>query len=242
MIKAKFGSTYSMSRNARIIISDYPHHIIQRGHNRQVVFGTDDDYIFYLDNLREWKEKLACKVYAYCLMTNHVHLIIDPGNDAGNLAMLMKRIAGRQTRRVNKLEMRSGTLWEGRYKSSPISTNEYLLACCRYVELNPVRAEMVPFPEAYRWSSYRVKVGMVKQDWLDFDPHYLGLAATAKKRQKLYREFIFGTISDEELVQIRESIQRGQLTGTDKFIEEIEAKVGKRIECRGQGRPKNIHK
>jgi putative transposase len=231
-----------MSRNARIIISDYPHHIIQRGHNRQTVFTTDEDYLFYLDNLREWKEQLACKVYAYCLMTNHVHLIIDPGNDASNLAMLMKRIAGRQTRRVNKIEMRSGTLWEGRYKSSPISTNEYLMACCRYVELNPVRAKMVSFPEAYRWSSYGAKVGMAKQDWLDFDPQYLGLAVTAKKRQEKYREFVSGTISDEEMLRIRGAIQRGQLTGTEKFIEEIEAKVGKRIECRGQGRPKKIHK
>jgi putative transposase len=142
-----------MSRNVRIIISDYPHHIIRRGHNRQVVFATDDDYKLYLDNLRKLKEKLACKVYAYCLMTNHVQLIIDPGKDAGNLAVLMKRIAGRQTRRVNKVEMRNGTLWEGRYKSSPISTNEYLLARCRYVELNPVRAEKVPLPEAYRWKT-----------------------------------------------------------------------------------------
>ncbi len=132
-----------MPRNARIIIDDYPHHIIQRGHNRQVVFASDDDYLFYLDNLQEWKDTFGCKVYAYCLKTNHVHLIIDPGTDGHSLAMLMKRIAGRQTRYVNKREKRGGTLWEGRYKSSPISTNEYFLACCRYVELNPVRAGIV---------------------------------------------------------------------------------------------------
>lgn len=227
-----------MPRNARIIINNYPHHIIQRGHNRQVVFATDDDYLFYLDNLQEWKEKFGCKVYAYCLMTNHVHLIIDPGTDERNLPLLMKRIAGRQTRYVNRIEERSGTLWEGRYKSSPISTNDYLLACCRYVELNPVRAGIVAVPEAYRWSSYRAKVGMTKQDWLDFDPHYLGLASTAKKRQKEYRDFIMGTISDEEMEQIRNAIQRGQLTGDEKFVEEIEEKVGKRIEFRGQGRPR----
>ena len=183
---------YRMPRNARIIVNNYPHHIIQRGHNRQVVFASDDDFLFYLENLKQWKDAFGCKVYAYCLMTNHVHLIIDPGIDAHNLAMLMKRIAGRQTRHVNKLENRSGTLWEGRYKSSPISTDEYLLACCRYVELNPVRAGIVAAPEAYRWSSYGAKVGMTKQDWLDFDPCYLGLAATAKKRQERYREYILG--------------------------------------------------
>jgi putative transposase len=231
-----------MPRNARIILDGYPHHIIQRGHNRQVVFASDDDYLFYLDNLKEWKDTLGCKVYAYCLMTNHVHLIIDPGSHGQNLAMLMKRVAGRQTRHVNKIAKRSGTLWEGRYKSSPISTDEYLLACCRYIELNPVRAGIVATPEAYRWSSYRAKVGISDDDCLDFDPHYLGLAATARKRQKNYREYLLETISAAEAEQIRGAIQRGQLTGGAKFVKEIEAKVGKRIEFRGQGRPKTAIK
>ena len=203
-----------------------------------MVFASDDDYFFYLDNLQEWKGKFGCKVYAYCLMTNHVHLIIDPGTDERNLAMLMKRVAGRQTRYVNKIEKRSGTLWEGRYKSSPISTNDYLLNCCRYVELNPVRAGIVAVPEGYRWSSYGAKIGITNQDLLDFDPHYLGLASTEKKRQENYRDFVLGTISEEETEQIRRAVQRGQLTGTDKFVEEIAAKVGRRIEFRGQGRPR----
>jgi putative transposase len=154
----------------------------------------------------------------------------------------MKRVAGRQTRYVNKIEKRSGTLWEGRYKSSPISTDEYLLACCRYIELNPVRAGIVAAPEAYRWSSYRGKVGINEDDCLDFDPHYLGLAATAKKRQKNYRDYLLETISADEVEKIRGAIQRGQLTGGAKFVKEIEAKVGKRIEFRGQGRPKTAIK
>lgn len=125
-----------MPRRARIVLPNCPHHVIQRGHNRQVVFASDDDYLFYLDTLQEWKTALGCKVYAYCLMTNHIHLVIDPGDEPENLALLMKRVAGRQTRFVNKMEKRSGSLWEGRYKSSPINANEFLLACCRYVELN----------------------------------------------------------------------------------------------------------
>ena len=227
-----------MPRNARIIIDGFPHHIIQRGHNRQTVFSSDGDYLFFLDNLREWKDTLGCKVYAYCLMTNHVHLIIDPGANGRNLAMLMKRIAGRQTRHANKIEKRSGTLWEGRYKSSPISTKEYLLPCCRYVELNALRAGMVAAPEDYRWSSFRAKAGITDLAWLDLDSGYLGLATTAKKRQKKYRDYILAAVPDGEIEQIRGAIQRGQLTGSDKFIEEIEAKVGKRIEFRGPGRPK----
>jgi len=90
-----------MPRTARIVVMGYPLHIIQRGHNKQVVFASDEDYQYYLDNLCEWKEKLGCKVYACCLMTHHVHLIVDPGEDGANLARLMKRVAGRQTRYLN---------------------------------------------------------------------------------------------------------------------------------------------
>lgn len=231
-----------MPRTARILISNYPHHIIQRGHNKQVVFASDEDYLYYLDTLQEWKEILGCRVYAYCLMTNHVHLIIDPGEDANNISLLMKRVAGRQTRYVNKLERRTGTLWEGRYKSSPISTNEYLLACGRYVELNPVRVGIVPDPGAYKWSSYRVKVGLTKQEWLDFDPCYLDLASSQKDREEKYQEWIRDTIPEGETKQIREAIQRGQLTGSRRFSEEIAVKIGRRIEHRGRGRPRKHKK
>lgn len=231
-----------MPRSARIVIHDYPHHIIQRGHNRQVVFVSEDDYLFYLDSLREWKEKLGCKVYSYCLMTNHVHLVVDPGRDEHNLSLLMKRIAGRQTRHINKLDRRSGTLWDGRYKSSPISTNDYLMACCRYVELNPVRAGLVTQPEDYRWSSYSAKVGLILDDCLDFDPMYLSLALSSKKRQDKYRDYVLGTLSAEETEHICGAIQRGQLTGSDKFVEEIEKRMGKRVEFRGQGRPSKVEK
>ena len=156
-----------MPRTARIVVTGYPHYIIQRGYNRQVVFALDEDYQYYLDNLCEWKEKLGCKVYAYCLMTNHVYLIVDPGEDGGNLARLMKRVAGRQTRYLNKLEKRTGSLWEGRFKSSTISADKYLLACSRYVELNPVRAGIVADPGDYRWSSYGSKTSDKKEAWTD---------------------------------------------------------------------------
>ena len=109
-----------MPRSARIIMPNHPHHVIQRGHNQQTVFTNDDHYRYYLDNLAEWKEALDCKIFAFCLMPNHVHLVIDPGGNPENLGKLMKRVAGRQTRYANRVEGRSGTLWEGRYKSSPI--------------------------------------------------------------------------------------------------------------------------
>ena len=227
-----------MPRAARVILPNYPHHIIQRGHNRSVVFTTDEDYLYYLENLKEWKKELDCKIYAYCLMTNHIHLIVACGEKVENLGLLMKRVAGRQTRYVNKLEGRRGTLWESRFKSSPIEIDEYLLACCRYIELNPVRARIVDNPGQYKWSSYRFKVGGEEADWIDLDPCYQGLGTTDREREERYKEWVQADIPEEEFQLIQQGIQREQLTGTNRFIEEVAGKIGRRIEFRGQGRPK----
>ena len=227
-----------MPRRARTVVPNYPHHIIQRGHNRQVVFVGDEDYLYYLENLKEWKDKVGCKVYAYCLMTNHVHLLVEPTEQSESLALLMKRVAGRQTRYVNKLEGRCGTLWEGRYKSSPVDKDEYLLACGRYIELNPVRAGIAAAPQDYRWSSFQHRAGLVPMGWLDTDPCYSGLGDSDSLRGMRYKQWVEESIPDNEWDLIRKALQRGQLTGSGRFVEEIESKVGKRIETRGQGRPK----
>ena len=110
-----------MPRIGRVVVPNYPHHIVQRGHNRQVVFAGGDDFRYYLDTLKTWKMEYGVKVYGYCLMTNHVHLVLEPPEEVAALGRLMKRLAGRQTRYVNRLEGRRGTLWESRYKSSPIA-------------------------------------------------------------------------------------------------------------------------
>ncbi|MFT5133436.1 MAG: putative transposase [Gammaproteobacteria bacterium] len=109
-----------MPRKARLLVPGYPHHIVQSGHNRKVVFLADEDYQFYIENLKEWKLKLGIKLHAWCLMTNHIHLIVEPGEDTKTVSELMKRMAGRQAAFVNKQEYRSGALWEGRFKASPI--------------------------------------------------------------------------------------------------------------------------
>ena len=224
-----------MPRGARIVLANRPHHIVQRGHDRQVVFAGDHDYRYYLATVREWKEQLGCKVYAYCLMTNHVHLVVDPGDEPKHLALFMKRVAARQTRLVNRIEQRSGTLWESRFKSSPIETDCYLLACCRYVEMNPVRAGMVGAPEDYPWSSCRSRVGMVREDWLDNLPTY------AEGRFQIYPQrygdWLRSAVPPGEWELIRKAVQRCQLTGGDSFREEVEETIGRRIEMRGPGRP-----
>lgn len=166
-------------------------------------------------------------------MTNHVHLILSPGDDAKTISQLMKRLAGRQTRYVNKQERRTGSLWEGRYKSSPIQTDQYLLQCCRYVELNPVKAGMVKRAEDYRWSSFRSKVGQAVSTLLDHDPCYQAMSAP----ENCYRQFVEQGISEEEQCFIRSRVQCNGLTGGSVFLDEIRRRTGLRIEHRLPGRP-----
>lgn len=226
-----------MPRRHRIAVPGYPHHIVQRGHNRQAVFVTNDDRLAYLATLCEFRRELGLQVHGYCLMTNHVHLILNPGNDATNLGKLMKRLAGRHTRRVNRLERRTGTAWEGRFKCSPIESDSYLLACARYVDLNPVRARIVERPEDYPWSSYRARTGLSDCSWLDPDPCFLALASTSEQRQRHYREFVARGIPEQQIEFLRAAIQRNQLTGSESFILEIERRIGERVLNRRPGRP-----
>ena len=226
-------------RLARAVVPNYPHHIVQRGHNRGVVFAEAKDFEYYLAALADLKTAFGVKVYGFCLMTNHVHLLLAPGEDTAGLGQLMKGLAGRQTRYVNRQEGRSGTLWESRYKSSPIQTDAYLLACCRYVELNPVRAGLTDRPDGYRWSSYRQHVGQENAfPWLDPAPVFNALGPTAERRAERYAEFVRSAIPEGEWLLIREALQRGQLTGNARFVDEVEAILGRRIEHRKRGRPR----
>ena len=228
-----------MPRIGIAVLPDYPHHIIQRGHNQQVVFVEASDFKRYLETLADFKDIYGVKVYAWCLMTNHVHLLVAPKDMAG-LGKLMKRLAGRQTRYHNRLEGRSGTLWESRYKSSPVDSDSYLLACARYIELNPVRARMSASPEEYLWSSCRHRLGIAHNKWLDLDPCYLALGTTTEERRLRYREFLRTAIPEGKWRLIREAMQRGQLTGTDRFVAQVETILGKRIENRSPGRPPKV--
>jgi putative transposase len=226
-----------MPRMGRIVLPNYPHHVVQRGHNRQVVFAHSDDCQRYLADLKELKQAFGVKVYAYCLMTNHVHLLLAPGEAVTGLGQLMKALAARATRYRNRLEGRTGTLWESRYKSSVVQTDAYLLACSRYIELNPVRAGMVASPADFIWSSYRTRIGLEADDWLDSDPCFLALADTQARRRERYATFVGQAAPSDEVNLIRDAMQRGQLTGNNRFIDEIERIAGLRIERRGRGRP-----
>jgi putative transposase len=225
---------------ARVVLPHYPHHVVQRGHNKQVVFAHPEDFERYLADLQELKTALGVKVYAFCLMTNHVHLLLAPGDNAAGLGQLMKSLAGRMTRYRNKLERRSGTLWESRYKSSLVQTDTYLLACSRYIELNPVRAQMVEHAQDYPWSSLHLRRSeKIESRWLDEDPCFHELGATYAERLARYNVFVDQATQPSELRLIRDALQRGQLTGNSRFTDEIERITGVRVSQRARGRPAN---
>lgn len=220
------------------MLSNYPHHIVQRGHNRQVVFAGEDDFQRYMSDIAELKEAFHIRLYAWCLMTNHVHLLVCP-DSAAELGQFMKGLAARATRYRNRLEGRSGTLWEGRYKSSLVDSEAYLLACCRYIELNPVRARMVARVEDYPWSSFQHRMQQNHcNTLLDEHPCYRELADNPLERQEHYKQYVNAGIPDNEFQLIQQAVNRNQLTGGSRFIDEIEQITGKRLELRGQGRPK----
>lgn len=227
----------AVPRNPRIFLPNFPLHIIQRGHNQQPVFAEPADYEYYIENLIETKATFGIKIYGYCLMTNHVHLIAAPGAIAENVSKMMKVLAARQTRYVNKIEKRTGTLWEGRFKASLIDSDRYLLACYRYVDLNPVRASIVELPEQYPWCSYRDHTAITQSTWLDDSPAYSLLGNSVAERIRVYQSFVSDGTSDRELSFIRMAARRNQLTGSDKFRHQIEKRIGRRISAAGRGRP-----
>ena len=227
-----------MPRSPRIVLPGFPHHVIQQGHNKEPVFLEEADYVFYLETLAELKQQFDCRVFSYALMTTHSHLTIDPGVVVENLARLMKRLGGRYTRYVNRRERTTGTAWNGRYRSSPIETETYFLACLRYSDLNPVRAGMVLRAGDYRWSSYRHWAGIDDIPWLDEHPIYTELGTSAEDRQEAYRRWVHAAVPRREWETIRLATARGHPIGNDRFRQEIERRLERRIEVRGPGRPR----
>lgn len=210
---------------------------MQRGHNRQPCFFAEEDYHTYLHWLGEALQKEKCSLHAYALMTNHVHLLLTP-QDAKAVPKLIIALGRRYVQYINVTYRRTGTLWDSRYKSSLIQAEPYLLACQRYIELNPVRAAMVDDPAHYRWTSYRANA--LAQTSAIITPHllYRALGKTAAERQSAYRGMFRTQLDREAIDNIRLALNQSQPLGNERFYQQIEKMTGQRRESKARGRPR----
>ncbi len=210
-----------MARHPRFVLPGHPQHVIQRGNNRNVIFAEDADYCIYMEKLGEACERFGCRIHAYVLMTNHVHLLITPETEQG-ISKAMQSLGRQYVQYFNYRYQRTGTLWEGRYKASLLDTTQYLLTCYRYIELNPVRACMVEQPAEYRWSSYRYNAMGVDDPLVVPHDSYLSLAPGDVLRLEAYRALFDDVINEQTLKAIREATNRAWVLGDDRFRNEIE--------------------
>ena len=225
-----------MARLGRYFLPGQPLHVIQRGNNRQAIFFDAADYRRYRDWLGAAASQYGCAIHAYVLMTNHVHLLVTP-EDAESLPRLMQSLGRRYVRYMNATYRRTGTLWEGRYRAAPIDSETYFLACCRYIELNPVRAGMSAHPRDYRWSSYKAHASGAADALLTDHPLYRALGKSMAERQAAYRALFRAALDEAFLKALRTATQGGWALGGERFQRQIAKAAGRRAAPLPKGRP-----
>ena len=202
-------------------------HVVQRGNNRQICFAEEADLKAYANWLREAAEKFDVAVHAWVFMTNHVHLLLTPATAVG-VSRCMQHLGRHYVRYFNYRYERTGTLFEGRFNSSLVQSQQYLLACQRYIELNPVRAGLVGDPADYTWSSYRAHAfGHGARMWQPH-PEYLALGANGRTRRSAYRTLFATEIEATLVAGIRHALQTGLVLGNERFRKEVELLTGQR--------------
>ncbi len=226
-----------MPRKPRYFLQGIPAHIVQRGNNRQAVFFEQADYATYLSLLSKAKERYSCIIHSYALMTNHVHVLATP-ETRESISQMMQYVGRQYVPYVNQKYQRTGTLWEGRFKATIVESAEYLLACYRYIEMNPVRAGIVEHPAEYRWSSYGKNALLKGNPLVNEHSGYLALGSTAEQRASKYRSLFELEVSDAELANIRSHTLSGTPLGNDKFRTQIETALETSTGKVKRGRPK----
>lgn len=220
-----------MPRLSRTVCARVPHHITQRGNRREAVFFSDDDRTVYLNWLKEYAERYAVDIFAYCLMSNHIHLIAVPANDDG-LEKMLKPLHMRYAQRVNRARGWRGHLWQGRFFSSALD-EDYLWAALRYVERNPVRARMVRRAENYRWSSAAAHCGLEENRVLTKKAAWLRQCESIGD----WSAWLAEGDEPQSLEMIRRNVEKGLPCGSEKFIQKLEQITGRALRYRPRGRP-----
>jgi putative transposase len=223
-----------MARLPRFIIPGQPQHVILRGNNRTEIFCAEADYQFYRDKLQDACTTHSCHLHAYVLMTTHIHLLITP-NEEQSLSKTIQMLGRYYVQYFNYCYQRTGPLWEGRYKATLIDSENYLLTCMRYIELNPVRANMVAHPSEYPWSSYRHNAVGQLDELITPHTEYQRLDKTAEERQSVYRQLFNHHISEASLSEIRTATNKAWVLGNDRFKQRIQAKLDRRVEPMARG-------
>lgn len=225
-----------MPRKPRCYLPGVPAHIVQRGNNRQPCFFAARDYVVYREALADGLQRYGAQLHAYVLMTNHVHLLITPEHP-DSLSRVMQHVGRQYVGYVNAAYRRTGTLWEGRHKASIIDAERYLLACCRYIELNPVRAGMVSDPADYEWSSYRHHALGVPDDLVTPHPLFMEMGVDVGQRQCVWRALVAEGVGRPVVDEIRKSLTHDFPLGDGKFRERIEGELQRSVGRLDRGRP-----
>ena len=225
-----------MARQPRLNLPGILQHLVQRGNDRQACFAAETDYLRYQQELKEASAKHDCAIHAYVLMTNHVHLLVTPAT-TGAISRMMQAVGRRYVGSFNARYRRTGTLWEGRFKAALVDTDRYLLTCYRYIELNPVRAQMTDDPSTYPWSSYHHNA--LGQHTSLITPHeqYMLMASTPAARQAAYRALVREQLEEKSLDDLRQHTQQQQAWGSERFQQQIEALTQRSVSVRPRGRP-----
>ncbi len=223
-------------RLPRLFAPGQTHHLIQRGNNRSAIFFDDADRQAYLGWLGEALACEGCTLHAYVLMTNHVHLLVTADHPS-SLPRALQSLGRRYVGHVNRLHHRTGTLWEGRYKSTVVDSETYVLACHRYIETNPLRAGMVSVPEGYPWSSFHHNALGRPDPLLTPHPVYVALGPTPANRRDAYIALFRHALDDETVAAIRDATQRSWALGSERFQQEIARALQRRVTPPKRGRP-----
>jgi putative transposase len=225
-----------MARLPRLTLPGYPHHIIQRGNNSQAIFASQADYQTLLNLLLENAQKFKVAIHAYVLMPNHFHLLATP-ETADGLPQMMQAVGRRYVRWFNDAQGRTGTLWEGRYKSTVIDTDQYLLTCMAYLDLNPVRAGLAGQATDYAWSSHGHYIGQKVDKLITPHPLVWGLGNTPFAREAAYAELVKRGISAAQQAQLTDAALRGWALGDADFVAGLQDLTPRRLSKAAAGRP-----